>query len=340
MQLSPLKAFRIIFKNISSEVEYWNQAFGVLKKIYLQKYRLKILLGVYVFTLVTFWILSGVRAAATKSEDSGLLATLIFHLMWITSAIQTYILIKRCNAEDDLPPDQESLPDFILRVFNAKKFEEIETNRKNYCFDCMNVNHKRQELRINHCSNTEWQQCTTNFQKYSKLFGKSIGNSSFRIYFCNTFCSLILSFLWVRQSIWAMYGSLKAESKDTESWLFFWLEAQLQLWYHSIIFSLVQAVYFKLMIFFFEEVLYMLFAISRNMTLSELKLISTVVYKQNKFPGYGAPNQEEEIAGAEDDEGPDLFGQPRDHLYKVNEQRIDGESSSSEDEYDGSAGQS
>ena len=67
LNLSLLHAFRIIFKHIIHETDYWGQAFGVLRRIYLEKYRSKIFIALYVFTLVTFWILSGVRAAATKA---------------------------------------------------------------------------------------------------------------------------------------------------------------------------------------------------------------------------------------------------------------------------------
>ena len=122
-----------------------------------------------------------------------------------------------------------------------------------------------------------------------------------------------------------MYGSLEGDAKDHGGWLFFWLEAQMQLWWTSVVCSLAQAVSIKLTIFFFEETFYMLFAMSRKMTMHELKQLNRVVYKQNRFSGYVPPDQEDAINSADNDaEGPDLFGEPRDHLYKVTEQRIDG----------------
>ena len=85
----------------------------------------------------------------------------------------------------------------------------------------------------------------------------------------------------------------------------------------------------------------MLFAMSRNMTMHELKQLNRVVYKQNRFSGYVPADQEDAINSADNDaEGPDLFGEPRDHLYKVTEQRIDGQSASSDDESGGSSGRS
>ena len=62
-----------------------------------------------------------------------------------------------------MPTNQESLPEFVLRTFDAKTFEDIDANRKNYCFDCMVVNPQRQELRINHCSHADSSQCAINF---------------------------------------------------------------------------------------------------------------------------------------------------------------------------------
>ena len=115
-----------------------------------------------------------------------------------------------------------------------------------------------------------------------------------------------------------MYASLKASDIDNESWIFFWLESSYALWDLSIFCSCIQAVSFKLMVIFFQETLLLLFVISRNLTLTELKHMGSVVYKQNRFVGFVRPDDEEEIGAAgSDEEQSDPYGQPIDHLYKV-----------------------
>ena len=105
LELGPLKAFRIIFKNFTNVEGYWSQAIGLVQKIYLEKYRIQILASLHALMLLTFWILSGARASGTESEDNGIFSILVFHLIWIGSGASTYILIEKCNPDDDIPPN-------------------------------------------------------------------------------------------------------------------------------------------------------------------------------------------------------------------------------------------
>jgi hypothetical protein len=127
-----------------------------------------------------------------------------------------------------------------LKSANANYFDLIENQRSKFCFDCMLV-HKYQ---MYHCS--KGKTCILGYQKYSQIFGKSIGAQNYLIYYTNCIFALIISFIWFRQSIWSMVNRMEVDTK--KDILIFWIDGVFKLWGFSKLLAIWQAKCFLIMV--------------------------------------------------------------------------------------------
>ena len=151
---------------------------------------------------------------------------IIFHICYLLSIFCSFLIV---NAYDQEPQNSLDLGEFILKSANANYFDLIENQRSKFCFDCMLV-HKHQ---MYHCK--KGGNCILGYQKYSQLFGKSIGAHNYLIYYINCIFALIISLIWFRQSIWSMVNRMEVDTQN--SYLLFWLDGSAKLFTFSKVLS-------------------------------------------------------------------------------------------------------
>ena len=99
----------------------------------IQYYRSRTIFAFYGILDLTFWIFTAYRGTFSAS-------VIIFHLMLILSGFISHQIMGTKNTTSR---SQISLPEFILKSFREKKFEQIDKNRKHICFDCMTVDFEK-----------------------------------------------------------------------------------------------------------------------------------------------------------------------------------------------------
>lgn len=175
------------------------------------------------FALITFQLFTYLREKRGFSD-------LVFHLFWFLSFTCTFLLL---HSYDPSPSNSSDLYDFILKNTNTNNYELIDNSRTNFCFDCMVV-HKVQMF---HCKKGKG--CIQGYQKYSQMFGKSVGAHNYLIYYLNCVFALVMTFLWIRQSIWSMVNRVEVDINRYR--LIFWLDAMFKLWSYSKVLAIIQS---------------------------------------------------------------------------------------------------
>lgn len=145
-------------------------------------------------------------------------------------------------------PGDQSLQTFIKTSIDSLQFEDIEHYRSSFCFDCMTINRKKQDLKMAHCSKSN--QCYIDYQKYSPFYGKAIATHNYHAYFLSLLVSCGVQYLWLRQSIWSTYTVIDEHNHESGSFMF-WLDSCFKMWDFSMSLTLLQMVMFYQLIHLF-----------------------------------------------------------------------------------------
>lgn len=233
---------RALVNNYRQDRQYWIQAVKVLRIMFLNQYRPYFFAALYPFMACMFWWFTSLRLAV----DSDLqlekvkcpVAITLFHVFGVMSAAMTFILLQRDGTEITEKSGRQDLSQYILKACENYQYEDIDSQRGNFCFDCMVV-HKSDETRqIRHCSQGD--KCVAGFQMYSNIFGKSIGAHNHQLYYFNLLFAFLFASTLLRQSFWSMYWALDVDPEQFGC--FFYLDSMIKL--HNLHFfaSILQAI--------------------------------------------------------------------------------------------------
>ena len=102
-KVQPIDILRVMINHYRHEKYYFMQLYHILKQMYLNKYRFRMMFACNMFLLVTFWITTLFR------ESEGPIAIAVFHMAIVISMIMIY-WVGFTKISNDCPDTWETLP--------------------------------------------------------------------------------------------------------------------------------------------------------------------------------------------------------------------------------------